>query len=86
MTIRKTPTIEATAMAGENNAAMVPSRAVRANVRAPRSLLPLSFDSDEQSYAKRCGKLCRDFRGWKPVHGSDRFKQKVYTAVESGRG
>jgi len=38
-TMRKTPTSATRAMAGENNAATVPSSVVSANVRMPRSLL-----------------------------------------------
>src|SRR5258706_9609144 len=38
MTIRKTPTEDTTAMEGPNRAAIVPSKAVSAKVRIPRSL------------------------------------------------
>jgi hypothetical protein len=49
MTLRKTPTEETTAICGPNKAAMVPSNAVSAKVRIPRSLFDHSLSIPTRS-------------------------------------
>src|ERR1700689_198606 len=86
MTIRNTPTSEAMASAGENNAAIVPSRAVSANVRAPRSLLDPSLSIPTSRPTPRdVAIFAATSAGGNRATTIDMFKQKVYTVAQSQR-